>query len=117
MKGISCRQLQISVGKNCSDHAEGRRLSMEQALDKQKFSAGHLVQFYKESQYLSESVAEYIRIGLAKGDGIFILATRAHWQELISSLLQSDPLVERHMADQRLIFIDARTALQQIIHD
>jgi signal transduction histidine kinase len=86
---------------------------MDQA---QSFCADHLVQFYKNSEYSSESVSEYIRLGLAKGDGIFVLATYEHWESLKKSLLQKEPTAERCLSDQRLLFIDAHVALKQILH-
>jgi signal transduction histidine kinase len=87
---------------------------MQQATAEQNICAGHLVQFYRKSEYLAESVAEFIHLGLSKGDGIFILATRDHWQSLKSSLLQRDSGVEGYLKEQRLLYIDAHWALRKI---
>lgn len=88
---------------------------MQQAAVEQSFCAGHLVQFYKKSEYLAESVAEYIQLGLSKGDGIIILATRDHWQSLKNSLEQKNSSVEQYLTEGRLLYIDAHLALQKIL--
>ena len=76
--------------------------------------SAHLVQFHKKSEYLSESVADFIRQGLTKGDGICVFATRYHWQLLKPSLLQEDAGSDPFVADERLMFIDAHTVLSEI---
>ncbi|HYX33483.1 MAG TPA: MEDS domain-containing protein [Oligoflexus sp.] len=89
---------------------------MVQSDELQNFCADHMVQFYKNPEYLSESVGEYIRLGLAKGDGIFVLATQDHWDSLKRTLLEKDPVTENYLTEQQLVFIDAHQALRQILH-
>src|SRR6478609_6263760 len=76
--------------------------------------SAQLVQFHKKSEYLSESVADFIRQGLAKGDGICVFATHYHWQFLKNTLMQDDNFVDQYMTDERLIYIDAQTVLDEI---
>ncbi|WP_141734861.1 ATP-binding protein [Oligoflexus tunisiensis] len=90
---------------------------MEQAALEQNVCAGHLVHFYKKSEYLSEFVAEYIHMGLSNGDGIIIVVTQDRWQLLKTALRQKVHAVEQHLAEQRLLFIDAHRALQRIMVD
>jgi signal transduction histidine kinase len=89
---------------------------MEQAAAEQNNCAGHLVQFYKKSEYLSEFVSEYIHLGLNNGEGIIIVVTRDRWKLLKSALQQKDHAIEQHLAEQRLLFIDAHRALQRIMN-
>jgi signal transduction histidine kinase len=88
---------------------------MPQAAIEQNLFAGHLVQFYKRSEYLADTVAEFIQPGLGKRDGIVILATQEHWQALQEILLQKNSVFAECLREQRLIFWDVHEVLQRII--
>jgi C4-dicarboxylate-specific signal transduction histidine kinase len=89
---------------------------MQQAAIEQNLFAGHLVQFYKRSEYLAETVAEFIQQGLGRSDGIIILATQEHWQTLQVILLQKNSGFAESLNSERLLFWDVHEVLQRILN-
>src|SRR4051812_16740226 len=69
--------------------------------------AGHLVQFYEDDAFLAETVAEFVRDGLAMGQPALVVATPAHRDAFAAQLaargVDGDALVARG----RLTFLDA----------
>lgn len=76
--------------------------------------AGHLVQFYKEVDYLSVSVAEYLRIGLAQNEGILLLATPAHKESIFKALTSDLNRLNFCMSTGQLVYINALEFRQAI---
>jgi hypothetical protein len=71
----------------------------------------HLVQFYESTAALAESAARFLAAGLAAGDGVVVIATPAHREELDRRLF-SDGLTAR---SDRYVALDAARTLSQFM--
>jgi hypothetical protein len=71
----------------------------------------HIVQFYDDDVFLSDSVASFIKVGLKVNDTLFIIATEAHGSDLHKVLTPSE------LANKHLVFFDAASLLSKIMVD
>jgi hypothetical protein len=71
----------------------------------------HIVQFYDDDVFLTESVVSFIKVGLKVNDTLFIIATAAHRTDLHKALTPSE------LANKHLIFFDADSLLLKIMLD
>ena len=67
----------------------------------------HLVHFYNEDQHLISALAEFVRIGLNKKEGVVVIASKTHAAELKKNLPPHD--------SEQIIYIDADIALKLIM--
>src|SRR5262245_41758604 len=56
----------------------------------------HIVQFYEKDTHLIDSLAEYVRTGLAAGEACLIVATEVHRDSLENRLLSEGFDLEGH---------------------
>ena len=71
----------------------------------------HLVQFYESTAALADSAARFLGAGLAAGDGVVVIATPAHREELDRRLF-SDGVSAR---SDRYVALDAARTLSQFM--
>lgn len=71
----------------------------------------HIVQFYDDELFLTESVASFVKLGLQVHDTLFIIVTAAHRPELGQALTPDE------LANKRLKFFDAASLLSNIMMD
>jgi signal transduction histidine kinase len=75
----------------------------------------HAVQFYDDEAFLFETVARFIAAGLKAGEPVVIITTKAHKQSILRCLeAQGSEHGER---EGRLVFVDARHLLSQLMCD
>ena len=78
---------------------------------------GHLVQFYSNHNECSliRSVGRYLWEGRKRGDGLLVIATDEHCQALSRELDGLGAETESAIQDKRLLFLDARAILFQLM--
>jgi len=75
----------------------------------------HLVQFYGHRQVLAENVLRYLMAGAGRGEGLLVIATPEH-STLFSERLGLEGVDVRELERRgRLVFLDARKALAEIL--
>jgi hypothetical protein len=71
----------------------------------------HVVQFYEDDAFLTESVASFIKMGLKVNDTLIIIATASHWNDLRMVLTSGE------LTHKNLMFFDAASLLSKIMVD
>lgn len=81
--------------------------------------AEHVVHLYGDNDaLLAAGVGRYLTEGLRRGDGLLVIATRAHTEAITRELEQADPArTAAALADGRLVFLDAGITLARIMAD
>lgn len=78
----------------------------------------HLVQFYNpEAEALRIGVVRYLREGLNRGEGVLVIASRAHIREFRRFLEDSGAHVDSAERAGRLVFFDALDTLSMVMVD
>ena len=77
----------------------------------------HVVQFYEDDDFLCDTVARFIGAGLVAGETAIVIATDLHRQCFAQRLRRNDLDVDRAIANGRLLFLDARETLEQVLVD
>ena len=77
----------------------------------------HLVQFYKNENYLTAYIADYFKAGLVAGDSCIMIATPAH-REAVAHLLKSRGVdIDSHELDGKFVSLDAAATLVHFMHN
>ncbi|OFZ31304.1 MAG: hypothetical protein A2622_01570 [Bdellovibrionales bacterium RIFCSPHIGHO2_01_FULL_40_29] len=76
----------------------------------------HSVQFYQNENLLIKKVAEYIEVGLKKGEGAVIIASAIHSKMLLDILRENIDVV-RVIANQQLLILNAQEILSEFMVD
>lgn len=84
---------------------------------KGKSEQGHFVQFYDEDAKLLESVSAFLAGGLLRGAACIVIATRDHRIHLGARLRAHGFDIDREIAAQRYIVLDAETVLGTLLVD
>jgi len=74
-------------------------------------TARHWVQFFDDSQSLSETVASFLRDGLDHGATLLIVETKAHWQATARLLARRRVPIEAAAQSGQLTVLDAFDAM------
>ena len=76
----------------------------------------HFVQFYKAKSALKRNLKVFITSGLEKGESVILIMTPAHWRSFQVSLI---PLVDvtKSVDEGRIVFIDARRLMGELLQD
>ena len=72
----------------------------------------HVVQFYDTETFLTERVAEFLRVGLRNGEPVIVIATAPRRDAFCRRLLADGIDVERERVHGRLTMIDAQQMLE-----
>jgi len=92
-------------------------MSSPVALDEVPEERGHVVQFYEDDAYLTDSVARFLGSGLGAGDAVVVIATGSHL-ESIGRLLRSRGLDLAAACDAgRYIALEASATLSRLMVD
>jgi len=77
-------------------------------------TAEHLLQLFDSDGSRAESVAAYVRAGLAGGDAVLLVLTGEHWSAVRTALggRAADPAIH----EGRLVVKDAQAALRAFMH-
>jgi signal transduction histidine kinase len=75
----------------------------------------HLVQFYEADDFLLDSLAGYVGIGLAEGDACIVVATREHREGLEARLLDFGLDLQEARAEGRYVALDAAETLSKLM--
>ena len=75
----------------------------------------HFVQFYETDAFLRDSLAEYIRTGLDKGEGCIVVATRVHLASLEERLVAAGLDSAAAVAGGTYIPLDAAQTLAKLM--
>ncbi len=78
----------------------------------EKGCAGHSVLVYDESSYLVNSVAEYIRLGLADNEGILLIVRSRQWRNIRHTLNLPEARWASLYARKQVLFIDAQAIFE-----
>jgi hypothetical protein len=74
-------------------------------------SQQHIVQFYEDDAFLTESVASFVKVGLQVNDTLIIVATASHRSNLRKVLTRDE------LDNKNLMFFDAASLLSKIMVD
>lgn len=77
----------------------------------------HVVQFYEESAYLCEVVADYLVAGLSNGDPALVIATEEHRVAIVEHMQERGVDIEHARLRGRLTLLDARATLESFMTD
>ena len=77
--------------------------------------AAHAVQLYERESFLADVLARYVGSGLGAGDAAVVIATPSHRETLEELLEQRAFDVPTLRRDGRLVLLDARTTLDQLL--
>lgn len=77
----------------------------------------HIVQFYEESDYLCEVVAEFLVAGLSNGDPAVVIATDRHRAAIVQHMQRRGVDLEHAGLHGRLTLVDARETLNSVLRD
>jgi signal transduction histidine kinase len=75
----------------------------------------HFVQFYEADEFLLDSLAGYVGIGLAEGDACIVIATREHRDALDARLRDFGLDAEEARASGRYVTLDAAEMLSRLM--
>ncbi|HEX2165723.1 MAG TPA: ATP-binding protein [Longimicrobiales bacterium] len=75
----------------------------------------HVVQFYEESDYLCQVVADFLVAGLSNGDPAIVIATEEHRVAIVSQMQSRGVDIEHARVQGRLTLLDARTTLESLM--
>lgn len=91
-------------------------MSPWEKLLEQPHSRGHFVQLYEADEgALTENVGQYLRAGLAQGDGVLVIATLEHRQLFCEHLNRSGLDLTRLLGNEQLVLWDAQQTLSQFM--
>jgi PAS domain S-box-containing protein len=71
----------------------------------------HIVQFYEDEQFLATAVAEFLSLGLAKGEPLLLIATALHRDVILSQLRFKGLDIGNLLKARRLLCLDAGETL------
>jgi hypothetical protein len=77
----------------------------------------HIVQFYDDDAYLTESVVRWLGDGLAAGEACFAICTLNHCEQFELAMTQRGFDLDRAAADGRWVMLDAHSVLSQCLRD
>jgi len=77
----------------------------------------HVVHFYENHETLVRTVERFLADGIAGGEACVVIATEAHRRAFATALRHRGIDVERCIASERLMFLDARQTLDQFMVD
>jgi DcmR-like sensory protein len=78
----------------------------------------HVVQLYgTEDQLLARNVSRYLAEGLRRGDGLIVIATRAHSQAILRQLTDATTEASGAIREGRLVSLDAAATLARFMCD
>ena len=80
-------------------------------------AAEHVVSFYRDPACIVDQVTAFIREGLAEGEQVIAVATRAHWEAVAARLEQTGVDHARAGAAGELKVVEAEDILEQITVD
>jgi hypothetical protein len=63
-----------------SSHTSWRKLLAEPGKD------GHIVQLYQDDDFYGEAISHFTAEGIARGESVILVATKAHWQNISGRL-------------------------------
>src|SRR4051812_26111081 len=77
----------------------------------------HMVQLYQDDDSLTETVVRFVLAGIAKGDGIMMIATRAHCDLFCLALEERGIDVQKATANKQLRLLDAEETLTHFMRN
>ncbi|AZT83896.1 EAL domain-containing protein [Marinobacter sp. NP-4(2019)] len=77
----------------------------------------HLVQFYQDDISLTGTLADYFRAGADAGERLLALLTPTHRDALLQKMKTDGMDTRRLIAEGQLVILDARSVLDQIMHN
>jgi hypothetical protein len=77
----------------------------------------HIAQFYQDEDFLIEALTQFVRGGLAEGEGVVVLATSAHWEASVCRFAAHNVSLQDAESRGQLAFMDAGTALSSVMVD
>jgi KaiC/GvpD/RAD55 family RecA-like ATPase len=81
-------------------------------------SKQHLVQLYgRDDQLLTRHVRQYLAEGLRQGDGLILIATRAHTEAIVRGLREESAACAAAVAEGRFLMLDAEETLARFMVD
>jgi PAS domain S-box-containing protein len=80
-------------------------------------SSGHFVQLYERDAYLIETVSDLVADGLAGGDGVVVLATKPHREEIERLLRQRGLDLDSPGKRDQYVALDAAETISRFIVD
>jgi hypothetical protein len=76
----------------------------------------HVVQLYgRDDQLLTRHVGQYLAEGLRRGDGLVLIATRAHTEAIVRGLREEGDACVAAVADGCFLILDAEDTLAQFM--
>jgi signal transduction histidine kinase len=78
-------------------------------------SHSHAVQFYDDEEFLFDTVAQFLHVGLLAGEHLLVIATAEHREGFKRHLQSAD--IDGVLASGRLAFLDARETLAKFMVD
>ena len=75
----------------------------------------HIVQLYQDEQFLNRAVCRFAASGLAKGEGVILGPTAAHWEAFRPRLEAEGVDIDAAQARGQLTVIDAETTLPKFM--
>lgn len=77
----------------------------------------HIVQIYRDEDFLVEALKYFVRTGLADGEGVVVFATQRHWAACVRALAADNISVDIAESRGQLAVLDAQTALSAFMVD
>src|SRR5260370_18246359 len=77
----------------------------------------HFVQLHRDAQALTEAVTLYLETGLRRGNGVVVIATRAHTKWFLAGLRHSGLDPGRVLKSGQLELHDAELMLRRFMRD
>src|SRR5262245_14592558 len=77
----------------------------------------HVAQFYEDDAFLLDQLVRYVADGLAEGDAVLVVATRAHLDALAEHLDVDGIDVTEAREDRRYVALEAEATLARFMVD
>lgn len=77
----------------------------------------HVVAFFQDANFILNEVTSFVAEGLAHGEHVIVLATRAHWNLIAARLESAGVDYGRASHEQRLVLLEADHILDDVIVD
>jgi PAS domain S-box-containing protein len=80
-------------------------------------ASSHSVQFYQDDRDLAGAAVDFLKEGLAAGDGALVIATAAHRERFVAGLAAAGIAIDELAECGRLRFLDAEDTVGELLLD
>jgi PAS domain S-box-containing protein len=112
-----CKEISMSIGKSPVHDSGFFKRSNEAPTRRHRYQSGHAVQFYGDDGAFLDSLGQSVGAALEAGDGVIVIATKAHRNGLAQRLkargLDTAAAIERG----RYVLLDATETLSKFLQE